>query len=208
MGPLSELLILVLAGWTSGISVYLTAAILGIGSRAGWVELPGALKTLDHPLLIGLAVLLYAVEFIADKVPFVDSAWDSVHTFIRPAAAGMGGYLAGSEMGPLVQTGLAMMTGTIALDAHAVKASTRLAINTSPEPFSNIAASVAEDSFVVFLFWFFVQHPILACLAVAVLLVLSYFILRLLWKFVRGVFRLLTGASGPKPAPAAPRLNP
>lgn len=204
MGPVSELLILVLAGWTSGISVYLTAALLGIGSRAGWIELPGALKSIDHPVLIGLAVILYAVEFVADKVPFVDSAWDSVHTFIRPAAAGAAGYFAGSELGPLVQTGLAMMTGAFALDAHTVKASARLAINTSPEPFSNIAASLAEDSFVVFLFWFFVRHPILACLVVLVLLVLSYFILRLLWKFIRGVFRLLTGAPQPKPAPAGP----
>ncbi|MCG3176634.1 MAG: hypothetical protein MOGMAGMI_01592 [Candidatus Omnitrophica bacterium] len=203
MGPLGELSVLVLAGWTSGISVYLTAAILGIGSRAGWIELPGALSVLEHPLLIGLAVLIYVVEFVADKVPFVDSAWDSVHTFIRPAAAGAAGYLAGTEYGSLAQTGLAMMTGTLALDAHAVKASTRLAINTSPEPFSNIAASLAEDSFVVFLFWFFVKHPVLACLTIVALLVLSYFILRLLWKFVAGVFRLLTGRGRPKPAPEA-----
>src|SRR3989338_8590139 len=128
-------LILLIAGWTSGIGLYLTAAILGVSGRMGWTELPGALGALSNPFIIALAVTLFVIEFVADKIPLVDSAWDSVHTFIRPLGAGVAGALAGTEHGPLVQTGLALIMGTLALDAHAVKASARVAINTSPEPF-------------------------------------------------------------------------
>lgn len=186
-----ELAVLAIAGWTSGTSVYLTAALLGIAGRSGWIQLPGALESLANPFIIALAVLIYAVEFVADKVPFVDSIWDGAHTFIRPTAAAAAGYFAGTEYGPAAQTGLALFTGTLALDAHALKSTTRLAINTSPEPFSNIAASVVEHSFVIFLFWFFVKHPILACLLVALLVVISFFVIKLLWQFASAVFRKL-----------------
>ncbi len=188
-----ELSVLLVAGWTSGTSVYLTAAIVGIAGRMGWMKLPGALDTLQNPFIIALAVLIYAVEFVADKIPLVDSAWDAAHTFIRPAAAAAAGYLGGTEYGPAAQTGLALLTGTIALDAHALKSTTRLAINTSPEPFSNIGASLAEHSFVIFLFWFFIKHPVLACALVALLIVASFFIVRLLWRFAAALFRRISG---------------
>ena len=197
MSELARYAILLLVGWASGISVYLTVVILGISSRAGWIELPGGLETLSHPLIIGLAVILYLIEFIADKVPYVDSMWDSVHTLIRPAGAAMAGYLAGTENGPTVQMVLALLTGTIALDAHAVKASARLAINTSPEPFSNVAASIFEHAFVIFLFWFFVKHPFIACSIVVLLIIGSFYLLRLLWRFVKSLF------TGRKPLPPA-----
>jgi hypothetical protein len=186
---LSGYLVLLLAGWTSGISIYLTVALLGISDRGGWIELPGALDQLSNPLIIALAIAIFVIEFVADKVPYVDSMWDSVHTFIRPAGAALLGYFAGTEMGPVIQTGLAVLTGGIALDSHALKASTRLAINTSPEPFSNIAASLSENAFVFFLFWFFIQHPIIACTLIVAILILSFFILRALWRFVLKLFR-------------------
>lgn len=182
-------LVLLLAGWASGISLYLTVALLGICGRAGWIELPGELGTLSHPLVIGAALLVFVIEFVADKVPFVDSAWDSVHTFIRPLGAVGIGYLAGTEHGPLVQTLYAMATGTFALNTHAFKASSRLAINTSPEPFSNIAASTAENAAVVFMFWFFIQHPWIAAAVIVGLLVVSFLLLRLLWGFVVSLFK-------------------
>lgn len=185
---LSSYAILPLIGWTSGINLYLTAAIVGIGGRAGWLSLPAGMEPLKNPFLIALAVILYAVEFVADKIPYVDSLWDSFHTFIRPTAAAAIGFLAGTEHGPLIQTTLALVTGTIALDLHAVKSSSRLLINTSPEPFSNIAASVAEDSAVVFMFWFFIKHPVLALCLLVLTLFLTFLILRALWRFVRKLF--------------------
>ncbi len=189
MTAVSEPLLLLLAGWCSGISVYLTVALLGISGRMGWMELPAGLDVLSHPLIIILAIAIFAVEFVADKVPFVDSAWDSVHTFIRPLGAVWLGYAAGSDQGPLLQTTYAFLTGTIALNTHAVKAAGRLAINTSPEPFSNIAASTTENATVFFLFWLFIKHPIIASILLAALTVLSFLLLRMLWRFVLKLFR-------------------
>lgn len=193
-------LVLLLAGWCSGISVYLTAALLGISGRFGWIELPGELTTLSHPLIIGAAVLLFLIEFVADKVPYVDSAWDSVHTFIRPLGAAGMGVLAGTEHGPLIQTFFALATGTLALNTHAVKASARLAINTSPEPFSNIIASSSENAFMFFIFWFFIKHPVWAALLIILFVVLSFFFLRMMWRFVSRLFR-----GGPKTPSAEAR---
>ncbi len=181
--------VILLAGWTSGISVYLTVALLGISGRAGWVDLPGGLQVLSNPVIIGLALFVYAIEFVADKVPYVDSVWDSAHTFIRPLGAAGIGYLAGSENGPLVQTAYAILTGAIALDMHAVKATSRLAINTSPEPFSNIAVSLAEDAAVITLFWLFIKHPFIAVAVILLTLVSTFFFLRMMWRFVRKLFR-------------------
>lgn len=189
---LSEPLVLLLAGWSSGISVYLTVALLGICGRMGWIVLPGGMETLSHPLVIVLAGAVFAIEFLADKVPYVDSAWDSVHTFIRPLGAAGIGALAGVGDGAVAQTLFAVLTGTIALNTHAVKASTRLAINTSPEPFSNIAASFSENVLVFFMFWFFVKHPLLAALLIVGFLVLSFLFLRMLWGFVKKLFRKST----------------
>jgi hypothetical protein len=189
MAELRGYLILLLAGYTSGISLYLTIALLGIAGNAGWVNLPPGLEILQHPLVIAAAILVYVVEFLADKVPYVDSVWDWVHTVIRPVGAGTLGFLAGTDIGPAAQAAFAVLTGSIALDSHAMKSSTRMVINTSPEPFSNIAASIAEHSFVIFLFWFFIQNPILACGLIILILVASFFILRALWRFVIKIFR-------------------
>jgi hypothetical protein len=195
---------LLLISWAAGLNLYLSVAAAGITARMGWLELPGGLETLKNPFIIGLAILMYAVQFLADKIPFVDSAWDSVHTLIRPAGAATMGFLAGTQYGPIAQTGMAIVTGTIALNMHAFKASSRLAINTSPEPFSNIAASVAEDSLVLSVFWFFIKHPILACLAIIAILVLCFLLLKLLWSFVAKLFSSLKPK---KPAEVRGELN-
>ncbi len=177
-----------LIGWAAGIDLYLSVAAAGICSRMGWIPLPPGTELLGHPLIIALALLMYAVEFVADKIPFVDSAWDSLHTFIRPAGAAAVGFLAGTEHGPLAQTAFAVATGAVALNMHAVKASSRLAINMSPEPFSNIAASLAEDAAVLGAFWFFIKHPILTFFILLAIVVLSFFVLRMLWRFVLKLF--------------------
>ncbi len=189
MQDLQQYASVALIGWASGINLYLAVTIAGVCGRMGIITLPGQLETIQNPLIIGAAGLMYAVEFVADKVPYVDSFWDSFHTIIRPAAAAGMGYLAGTELGPVVQTFFAMTSGTLALGMHATKASARLAINTSPEPFSNITASLTEDAGVAAMFWFFVQHPWLALLTIVLICVAAFFILRLLWKFVRAVFR-------------------
>ena len=189
MAVLMEQGVILLAGWSSGISIYLTVALLGFCGRVGWIHLPGGMEPLTNPLIIALAVLVYAVEFVADKVPFIDSAWDSVHTFIRPLGAAGLGAMAGTEYGPLAQTGYALLTGAIALDMHAVKASSRLAINTSPEPFSNIAASVAENTAVFSVYWLFIKHPLIAIGLILLILVATYFFLRMIWGFVCKLFR-------------------
>ena len=179
---------LLLITWAAGLNLYLSVAAAGISARMGWLELPSGLEMLKNPFIIVLAVLMYAVQFCADKIPFVDSAWDSIHTFIRPAGGAAMGFLAGTKYGPLAQTALAVTTGSIALNMHAFKASSRLAINTSPEPFSNIAASVTEDSLILSIFWLFIKHPILASFAIIAILIVCFLLLKLLWSFVAKLF--------------------
>lgn len=183
-----ELLVLLLAGWSSGISIYLSVGLLGLCGHFGWIALPGQLAAVSNPLVFSLAFIFFAVEFIADKVPFVDSIWDSVHMFIKPAGALALGYFAGSEHGPIIQSAYALTAAALTLETHTAKAAARLAINTSPEPFSNIGASVAEQGLVVFMYWFFIKHPVWASLIILAVLVLSFLILRMLWRFVKKLF--------------------
>ena len=192
------------AGWTSGVNLYATIAILGLSHNMGWIALPAGLLPIANESIILLAFVLYCIEFVVDKIPLADTTWDSFHTFIRPTGAAAMGYLAGTDLGPMSQTLFALLSGTLALNMHAVKASTRLAVNTSPEPFSNIAASLGEDAAVVGMFWFFIKHPWLALLLIAVIVVLSFFLLRLLWKFVRNVFRAVLGIGRQKPSDFRP----
>ena len=186
--PSKELLILTLAGWSAGISLYLTVGLLGLCGHFGWIVLPGELAVFANPLVFSFAFIIFSIEFIADKVPYVDSVWDSVHVFIRPLGGIVIGYLAGSEHGPVVQAIYAMFAGSLALSSHTAKAAERLAINTSPEPFSNIAASTVEQSLVIFMYWFFTRHPILTCVIIAGFMTVAFFLIRILWRFVKMVF--------------------
>ncbi len=183
-----ELCILLLAGWSSGISVYLSVGLLGLCGYFDWISLPGELAIFENPLVFSAAFIVFSIEFIADKVPFVDSVWDSVHTVVRPAGGIAIGYLAGSEHGPLIQTLYGIFAGTLTMNTHIAKAAGRLAINTSPEPFSNIAASTIEQGLVIFLFWFFIRHPVLTAAVIVCLIFLTFLLVRLLWKFVKKLF--------------------
>jgi len=195
-----EIAMMILIGWASGISLYLTIALLGISGRMGWLALPGNLEVLTDPLVIGAALIMYAIEFFADKVPYADSAWDSVHTLIRPLGAAGVAYLAGTEHGAGAQMAFAILSGAIALETHTVKSATRLAINTSPEPVSNITASVAEDSAVVLMFWFFIKHPVWATIILILFLIGSFFVIRALWRFVLKLFRRAPAAQKTQPS--------
>ena len=187
---MENLLSVLLGGsWASGINLYMTAAGLGIAQRMNWIELPGELTVLGHPLIIALAVIMYVVEFVADKIPFVDSTWDMVHTFIRPTGGAMIGYLGMAQSDPLLQTTVAILTGAVALSSHLTKATTRAAINSAPMGFTNSIASVTEDAAVFTVLYFIVKHPVIAAFLAIGLIALSIWILRKFFRFISRLFR-------------------
>jgi hypothetical protein len=190
---INSLGVLLGSSWASGVNLYLTIAALGISDRAGWITLPGNLEVISHPLIIIVALALYAVEFVADKIPYVDSAWDSVHTFIRPLGGAAMGYLAMAGAGPVLQIPVALLTGSVSMDSHLTKATTRVAINTSPEPLTNSVASVTEDASVVGVMFLIMQHPIIAAVLVILFILFSIWFLKKMFRFLRKVFRFLSG---------------
>lgn len=186
---ISSLSVLLGGSLGSGINLYMTTAGLGIAHRLNLVTLPGDADVLAHPLVIISALILYGIEFIADKIPFVDSAWDSVHTFIRPFGAAVIGYLAMAQTGPLGQVPMALLTGSIAMDSHLMKATTRAAINTSPEPVTNSIASVTEDLSVAGILYLIIAHPVVALIVVIGIVVFSIWFLRKMFRFIRYLFQ-------------------
>lgn len=181
------------SSWASGVNLYLTLAGLGIANRVGWVSLPGHLDGISHPLIILLAILLFAVEFCADKIPMVDSAWDAVHTFIRPIGGTVIGYLAMAEANPVAQTSVALLTGSIALDSHMTKATTRAAINTSPEPVTNSIASVTEDVSVLGALYLIINHPVIISILVILFIIFSIWFLKKMFHLVKKIFGMNKG---------------
>jgi hypothetical protein len=193
MDILNTLPALLGSSWASGINLYLTIAALGIAQRMDWLTLPGELETLSHPLVIITAAALYLVEFVADKIPYVDSTWDSIHTVIRPMGGAALGYMAMAGAGPALQLPVALLTGAVAADSHLTKATARIAINTSPEPFTNSIASVAEDISVATVIFLIVQHPIIATIAVILFILFSIWFLKTMFRFLKKVFTWLFG---------------
>ncbi len=189
MGALQTLGFILGASFASGLNLYATVAVLGLLHRFEVIRLPGSLDLLAHPVVLGLAIALYVIEFVADKVPYFDSVWDVVHTFIRPPAAGVLAYAAMGDVPEVWKLSAALLAGTVALGSHGAKASTRAAANASPEPFSNWVLSIAEDGIAIFLVWLAVTHPILTLVIVLILAVISAYLLYKLFAFVRGLFR-------------------
>jgi hypothetical protein len=153
----------------------------------GWIELPQALKVLEHPAVMGIAGLLAFTEFFADKIPFVDSMWDTVHTIIRiPAGAALAAGALGADSQAIAWIA-ALLGGSLAATSHTAKLTTRAAVNTSPEPLSNIAVSLLEDGFVVFMLWLSATHPVIFAIALALTLILAVVLMVVLFKFLRAV---------------------
>jgi hypothetical protein len=177
------------SSFASGINLYATVATLGLLHRYEVVHLPPSLDILAHPVVLGLALTLYVVEFVADKIPLVDNLWDVVHTFIRPPAAAVLSYAAFGEVSEPWRLSAALLAGSVALASHGSKASTRAAVNASPEPFSNWLLSLSEDGLAVFLVWLAVSHPLLTLILVIVLVGVSVFVVVKLFQFVRGVWQ-------------------
>jgi hypothetical protein len=177
------------AAWTSGINLYATVAVIGLLQRYELVgRLPGGLDALDNWWVIGVALGLYAVEFVADKVPYVDTIWDAVHTFVRVPAGAALALAATSELDASVRVVAVMLGGGLALSTHGTKATVRAAANTSPEPFSNWALSLVEDVVAVGAIVLAVLHPL------AILAVIAIFLLLLAWilpRVVRALRRTL-----------------
>ena len=158
--------------FASGINLYATVAILGLASRYGWVSLPEQYRVFDNDLVIGAALVLYVVEFVADKIPWVDSMWDALHTVIRPLGGALVALGTFGEASPTVEGLVALLGGTLAAGTHLTKAGTRAAVNTSPEPFTNWILSTAEDVFVIGLGFIALKYPVLAALIVVIGVVL------------------------------------
>jgi hypothetical protein len=156
--------------FAAGVNLYATVAILGLASRYGWVELPAQYQVFNNDVVIGAAIVMYAVEFFADKIPYVDSVWDMIHTFIRPVGGALIAVATLGDASTPVEGLVALLGGTIAASSHLTKTSTRAVANTSPEPLSNWALSLGEDVFVVGLGYLALKHPIAALVVAAVLL--------------------------------------
>jgi hypothetical protein len=155
------------SAWTSGINLYATVAVLGLLQHYKFAHLPGGLHVLDNWLIIGVALALYVVEFFADKIPYVDTVWDALHTFIRVPAGAVIAFAATSDVSPAVQVVALLLGGGLALSTHGTKATVRAAANVSPEPFTNWALSVAEDVIAVGAVVLSVIHPLVILFVVA-----------------------------------------
>ena len=196
MPPLDAVQLIALAaalGWASGLRLYLTVLLVGIAGQMGWLALPPGLQVLASPLVMGCAGTLALVEFLADKIPLVDSAWDALHTLIRiPAGAALvAGLVSGwaGDHGQAWTVMAALAGGGLAATAHAAKASTRAAANTSPEPFSNIGLSLAGDVAVPTMLWLAWAHPLVFFPLLALALVIMAVLIGLCFKFLRALVR-------------------
>ncbi len=194
MAVLSSLGALLGTSWASGVNIYLTVAVLGIAQRAGWVDMPGNMDALSGLPVIIVAIVIYAVEFFADKIPYVDSTWDAVHTVIRPAGGALLAYMAMSDTDPAVQIPLALLCGAVSMDSHLTKATSRLAINASPEPITNSVASILEDGLVAGALFLVMRHPIISGILVILFILFSIWFLRKMSRFLRRVFRFILGS--------------
>ena len=193
-------------GWASGVRLYLVVLLTGLAGFMGWVQLPTGLHLLAHPVVLGVSGFMVFVEFFADKIPGLDSLWDVVHTVIRiPAGAALAAGALGADSGVMALVG-ALMGGTLAATSHAAKATTRAAINTSPEPFSNVGASLVEDTMVPAGLWLALAHPLVFGAALLVVLVLSVWLVRKSWRFLKALFtrvaRIFSGRTDPGVTPA------
>lgn len=202
---LTQLMVLAAAlGWASGIRLYLVVLLVGLAGYLGWVPLPGGLHLLAHPGVIAASGFMVVAEFLADKVPGVDSLWDAVHTVIRiPAGAALAAGLFTADYQAMAVIA-ALLGGGLAATAHATKATTRAAINTSPEPFSNVGASLVEDAMVPTGLWLSVAHPLVFVVLLLVVLGISVWLIHTCWHFVRRLLRRLTRIFSGRADPPAP----
>jgi Domain of unknown function (DUF4126) len=206
MGTIEALSLAMGTAWTSGINLYATVAALGIANRLEMIQLPQNLEVLSHPGVIAIACIMYFIEFFADKVPYLDTGWDALHTFIRVPAGAILAARSLGDLNPALELMALLAGGSIALIAHGTKATTRLAINASPEPFSNWAASITEDLTVFGSLWLMFNHPIVMIILVLVFLALVAWLVPKIYRLAKRGFQALRNKMrGVKPDQPAPK---
>jgi hypothetical protein len=207
MQPLDTAQLIALAGalgWASGVRLYLVVLLTGLAGFMGWVSLPQGLSLLAHPVVLGASGFMVFVEFFADKIPGLDSLWDVVHSVIRiPAGAALAASVFSADSGAMGLVA-ALMGGTLAATSFAAKATSRAAINTSPEPFSNIGASLLEDGLVPLGLWLAIAQPMVFVLLLAVVLALSVWLISICWRFLRLLFSRVASIFSGKADPGVP----
>ena len=179
------------ASFAAGLNVYATVATLGLIARAGWVQIPPALHPIENWWVIGAAIALFAIEFVADKIPAFDLIWNALQTFVRVPVAALLGYAASAQLSPQAQMISAVVAGALAMVAHSGKFAVRSAVTPSPEPVSNSVLSVGEDVAAIGLTWFATTHPYVAAGIAVVLVVVTILAIRLV---IRAMKRLFHGA--------------
>ncbi len=197
-------------GWASGIRLYLVVLLTGLAGFMGWVQLPQGLHLLANPAVLGASGFMVFIEFFADKIPGLDSLWDVVHSVIRiPAGAALAASVFSADSGAMALVA-ALLGGTLAATSFTAKATSRAAINTSPEPFSNIGASLVEDTLVPLGLWAAVAHPFIFVPVLLLVLALSVFLIYICWRFLKllavRLARIFSGKSDPG-SPRAFRLK-
>jgi hypothetical protein len=173
----------------AGVNLYATVAILGLAARYGWVQLPPQFQVFNHDVVIGAAIVMYLVEFLADKIPYFDSLWDGIHTLIRPVGGALVAVGTLGDASPAVQGLVALLGGTVAASSHLTKTSTRAVANASPEPISNWLLSVGEDAFVVGLGLLALKYPVAALVVTAILIVMIAIFATVIVRIARRWFR-------------------
>lgn len=184
------------AAWASGINLYATIFMLGYMGMTGNIALPDELQMLSNPMVMTAAGFMYCVEFFADKIPGVDSGWDTIHTFIRIPAGAMLAASAVGDVTPAVELSAALLGGSLAAGSHATKAGSRLLINTSPEPVSNWGASIGEDLLVIGGLWTALNHPVVFLIVLVLFVVLMIWLLPRLWRLIKALCRRVGGWLG------------
>jgi len=184
--------------WASGINLYAAILVLGLMGSGGYTQLPESLMILQDPLVLAAAGIMYFVEFFADKVPGVDTGWDTIHTFIRIPAGAMlaAGAAQGLEINQAAELAAALLGGSLAATSHLTKAGTRLAINTSPEPVSNWTASVTEDLAVIGGLWTALNYPLLFIAFIILFVALAIWLLPKIWRAIKAIFARIKNWSG------------
>ena len=187
--PANITALVVAASFAAGLNIYATVLTLGILARTQWVALPPGLDSLGHTWVLVVCGIMFAMEFVADKIPAFDLIWNALHTFVRVPVAALLAYGATTQLSPGKQLLSAVLASGIAFAAHSSKTAVRAAVTPSPEPVSNIALSIGEDVVAVGLTWFAVAHPYIAAAIVVVALLLIALLLRYIWRALRRNFQ-------------------
>lgn len=184
------------ASWASGINLYAALLVLGLGGMTGSIDLPPDLAMLANPLVVGAAGIMYVVEFVVDKVPGVDSAWDGLQTFVRIPAGALLAAGAVGDVSPAMEIATGVMGGSLAATSHFTKAGTRALINTSPEPVTNWGASLTEDLAVFGGLWVALNHPLVFLVLLVLFVAMAIWLLPRIWRLLKAIFRKIGGWLG------------